>query len=178
MGCVTDVVLCGRKINSTHSRCSTCGWTLHLLMINATFRLLLPNFRSSLWTHSSNNSDDIQLFNWVLYRQSKCFAPLKHLGFCDFPMTKIGSLSSPKVLPAAWPVKCTLLCFLPQHFWLLKCMVLLGKLWWNKSNSSASKISSNVYRERIVDKVVLVQAAVISLVTHFDSTATVLKDMP
>ena len=118
MGCVTEVVLGGRKINSTHSRCSTCGWAFQLLMINAIFRLSLPNFRSSSWTHSSNISYDIQLLNWDRHRQSKCFIPLKHLGFCDFPIAKIGSLS-PKALPAASPVKRTLL-FYTRAFLTLK----------------------------------------------------------
>ena len=126
MGCVTEVVLGGRKINSTHSRCLTCGWALQLSMINVIFCLSLSNFRSSSQTHSSNSSDDIQLFNWDRYRPV-CFTPLKHLGFCDFPMTKIGSLS-PKALPAASPVKRTLLCFPSEYFSLLKCMVLLNKL--------------------------------------------------
>ena len=64
MVCVTDVVLGGRQINSTHSRCLTCRWALQLSMIYAIFCLSLPNFRSSSQTHSSNSSDDIQLFNW------------------------------------------------------------------------------------------------------------------
>ena len=129
---IHEVKLGGRKITSTHSRCSTCRWAFQLRMINAIFCLLtilsLANFQSTSRTHSSNSSDDIQLFNWDRYRQGKCSTLIKHLGFCDFPVTKISSLS-PKALPAAGPVKRTLLCFPQEHFWPLKYMVLLGKLW-------------------------------------------------
>ena len=117
LSCVAEMVLGCRKINSTHSRCSTCGSALQLLIINTTFHLSIRYFRSSSRTYSSNSSDDIQLFNWDRYWQGKCFTLLKHLGFCDFPMTKIGSLSS-KSLPAVSPVKHTSLCFPPEHFWL------------------------------------------------------------
>ena len=118
IGCVTEEVLGSIKINSTHSRCSTCGWALQLPMINVTFRLSLQTFRSSSQTHSSNSLDDIQLFNW-----GQMFYFFEPLGFCNFPMTKIGKLS-PKALPAARPVKACVCYFLSNFYFFIKWQTL------------------------------------------------------
>lgn len=75
---------------------------LQLSIISAIFLFLTPSFLPSSHTHSSNNSEDMELFNWDQYRQGKRLTLLKYLGFCGFPITKIGSLS---------PVRRTLLCF-------------------------------------------------------------------
>ena len=94
IGCIWDVVLGGRKINSTHLRFSICGWAVQLLMIKTIFLLDTANFRSSSCTQSSKSSPDIQLFCWARYRHGKVLIPLKRHGLTDFPMTNIWSLSS------------------------------------------------------------------------------------
>ena len=83
-------------------------------MISAIFLFSTPNVRSSSQTHPSNNSENTQLFKMDLYRQGKYLAPLKHFGFCDFPITNIGSLS-PKALTTAKPFRLALQCF-PSRF--------------------------------------------------------------
>ena len=85
-------------------RFATSWWAGQLSTTRATFLPSRSNFRSFFLTHSSKSWLSIQLLFCAQYLQGKFRTPLKHLGFCDLPITNMGSFS-PAALAAASPVR-------------------------------------------------------------------------
>ena len=106
MGCISQVLLGGRKIKFIAFRFWICGCAGQLSTISAIFLSSSSNFMSSSRTHSSKIILSIQLFDWERYLHGKVPTPLKHRGLADFPITNMGSLS-PSASAAAKPVNLT-----------------------------------------------------------------------
>ena len=89
IGCKTDVVLVGKKINLTFDRSAIVGCAWQLSIIKTIFQFSFRNFTSSSQTYSSKRVLSIQLFFWDLYLHSKDVTFSKHLGTFDFPLTML-----------------------------------------------------------------------------------------
>ena len=89
-------------------------------------------------------------------------------------MTGNGSFL-PVSLTTHLPVSLALLCLPPLHFSPFNSRVLLGSLSKQRPNSSALKISSNLYFDNMVGRWVSLQGAVICSVHIFFSPDTVLN---
>ena len=125
IGCKQEVVFGGRKKSVIDLRFSIFGWVVQLSITNAALRPSNANFLSYSLTHSSNNSESIQLFFYTRYRYRVFLIPLKQRSLSDFPITNIG-IFSPHMLAAARPVSRILLFLLPLHFSSFKCMLFVG----------------------------------------------------
>ena len=96
-----EVVLGGKNTNSIALRLLTLGWVGDLSMINMEFRVKSSRIIIQ---------DSILDLCW----QGSFLTPLKPCGFSAFPITNMGSFS-PTPLPAARPVKRTLLSLPHTH---------------------------------------------------------------
>ena len=90
----------------------------------------------------------------------KDFTFLKHLAFFTFIMTSTTSFLH-RVHVALISVSLTLLCLSPVHISPFNSRVLFESAWKKKLNSSALKISYNLYPDNIVGTSVFFQYAVI-----------------
>ena len=80
----------GRKMSVIDLRLSIFGWAVQLSITNATLRPSNANFLSCSLTHTSNNSESIQMFFCAWYRHGVLLIPSKLWGLFDFPITNIG----------------------------------------------------------------------------------------
>ena len=170
-----------------------CAWQLST--INCTLWFWARNFWSNCFIQSVKISESIQLFLCALYIHGKDVTFLKHLGFLAFPMASsghgkdvtflkhLGFLAfpmassgnfTPAVFAALSPVCLTLLCLSPMYFSRFSSRVLFGSA-WKRLNSSALKISCNLYLDSIVSRCVFFECAIISGVHNFTSPDTVLN---
>ena len=148
-----------------------CAWQLST--INCTLWFWARNFWSNCFIQSVKISESIQLFLCALYIHGKDVTFLKHLGFLAFPMASSGNFT-PAVFAALSPVCLTLLCLSPMYFSRFSSRVLFGSA-WKRLNSSALKISCNLYLDSIVSRCVFFECAIISGVHNFTSPDTVLN---
>jgi len=160
-GCVLLVVFGGRKTSLIFWSPRTFGCAGQLSMIMATLRCWFWNFLSSLVIQFVKISDVIQAFLFEVYCVGSVFTFLKHLGFADLPITRIGIFSVPDILAQTITVNVSLLRLPPLQSRPLNSSVFSGKSLKNKPVSSALKILSavNSVRRFLSSSVQLARAA-------------------
>ena len=144
ISCVTEVVLGGKKMISVLINAGTSVWAGQLLTMNATLSFWARNFQSKSFIQYVKISVFIQLFGCAFYWHSKDLTFLNYLRFLLFPMRSNSSFS-PVALVVHIQVSLTLLGLPSIPVSPFNSRVLLGSAWKKRLNSSAVKISSNLY---------------------------------